>query len=129
MPRKILVVDDEPDLREILRAFFEEFGFSVTAAPSGEEALHLLEQEAIPVMFLDLNLPGMDGLDLCRRIRQGHPQACIFALTGYHKLFTPQAAQEVGFDDYFTKPVDLHLLHNVALAAFEKVEGRRPSES
>ncbi len=122
MERKVLVVDDQPDIREIFQAFLEEFGFSVATAAGGEEALEILAREAIPVMFLDLNMPGMDGLELCRQVRQRQPQAQIFALTGYHKLFTPEAALQVGFNDYFTKPVDLHLLHNVALAAFEKLE-------
>ncbi len=125
MSRKILVVDDEEDLRYILRDFFEGFGFQVATAASAEDALEIVNEQAIPVMFFDLNLPGMNGLELCRRVRSSQPQSRIYALTGYHKLFTTQAAEEVGFDDYFTKPVDLHLLHNVALAAFEKIEGRQ----
>jgi CheY-like chemotaxis protein len=122
MTRKILVVDDEPDLRDIFTAFFREFGYEVLPAASGQEALAILAEDPVQVMFLDLNMPGMDGLELCRRARQLMPRAMIFALTGFHKLFTAQAAGEVGFDDYFTKPVDLHLLHNVARAAFEKLE-------
>jgi DNA-binding response OmpR family regulator len=122
MSRKILVVDDEEDLRHIMHAFFEGFGFQVATAASAEEALAILGRDSYPVMFLDLNLPGMNGLELCRRLRSNHPRSSIFALTGYHKLFTTDAAEEVGFDDYFTKPVDLHLLHNVALAAFERIE-------
>jgi DNA-binding response OmpR family regulator len=122
MARKILVVDDEEDLRHIMHAFFGGFGFQVATAASAEEALGILGQEAYQVMFLDLNLPGMNGLELCQRVRVSHPQSRIYALTGYHKLFTTEAAEQVGFDDYFTKPVDLHLLHNVALAAFERLE-------
>jgi DNA-binding response OmpR family regulator len=122
MARKILVVDDEEDLRHIMHAFFGGFGFEVATAASAEEALGILGREEYPVMFLDLNLPGMNGLELCQRVRVIHPRSRIYALTGYHKLFTTEAAEQVGFDDYFTKPVDLHLLHNVALAAFERLE-------
>jgi DNA-binding response OmpR family regulator len=124
MTRKIMVVDDEPDLREIFEAFFNEFGYEVLTAADGDEALALLGRDPAQVIFLDLNLPGMDGLELCRRLRGNLPRAQIFALTGYHKLFTAEAAQEVGFNDYFTKPVDLHLLHNVARAAFERLEAK-----
>lgn len=110
MLKKILVVDDEPDIREILREFFAEYGYEVATAGNGEEALEILGREEIPVMFLDLNLPGMSGLELCRRIRPSHPRARIFALTGYHRQFSPDSAREAGFTNYFTKPVDLRVL-------------------
>lgn len=119
MAKKILVVDDEPDIREILREFFQEFGYEVATAGNGDEALEILGRESIPVMFLDLNLPGMNGLELCRRIRPRHPKARIYALTGYHRQFTPASAREAGFTSFFTKPVDLRVLRRAANGAAE----------
>ncbi|MFZ5584796.1 MAG: response regulator [Thermodesulfobacteriota bacterium] len=127
MAKKILVVDDEPDIREILREFFQEYGYEVTTAGNGDEALEILGRESIPVMFLDLNLPGMNGLELCRRIRPQHPKARIYALTGYHRQFTPTSAREAGFTNYFTKPVDLRVLRRAANGAVEAVNGANPA--
>jgi CheY-like chemotaxis protein len=124
MSSKILVVDDEPDIRDILCSFFQEFGYEVTAAPGAQEALSILEQEPILVMLLDLNMPGMNGLDLCRAIRPRLPQARIYALTGFHRLFTPDSARQAGFDGFLTKPADLHQLLDLVRKAFDLVEGR-----
>lgn len=124
MGSKILVVDDEPDIRDILSSFFEEFGYEVAAAAGADEALDILAQEPIQVMLLDLNMPGMSGLDLCRAIRLRLPQAQIYALTGYHRLFTPDSARQAGFDGFLTKPADLHQLLAVVRQAFDQVESR-----
>lgn len=123
MPRKILVVDDEPAIRDILKSFFHEFGYEVAAAPDGREALRILDQEPIQVMLLDLNMPGMNGLDLCRAIRPRQPKARIFALTGFHRLFTPDSARQAGFDGYLTKPADLHSILALVRSAFTQLEG------
>jgi DNA-binding response OmpR family regulator len=121
MSPKILVVDDEPDIREILCSFFREFGYEVSAASGAREALSILDQEPIPVMLLDLNMPGMNGLDLCRVIRPRLPRARIFALTGFHRLFTPDSARQAGFDGFLTKPADLHQLLALVRGAFDQV--------
>lgn len=124
MSPKILVVDDEPAIRDILCSFFKEFGYEVSAARDGREALSILEREPIQVMLLDLNMPGMSGLDLCRAIRPKQPRARIFALTGFHRLFTPDSARQAGFDGYLTKPADLHQILDLVRTAFDQVEGR-----
>ena len=73
MDRKILVVDDELAILKLLRKTFELSGYEVVTAESGEEALEILKKEEFKVMFLDLMLPGMDGLELCRKIRNDQP--------------------------------------------------------
>lgn len=119
---KILVVDDEPAIRDILSSFFEEFGYEVQTARDGREALSILEREPIQVMLLDLNMPGMNGLDLCRAIRPSQPRARIFALTGFHRHFTPDSARQAGFDGYLTKPADLHQILEMVRTAFSQIE-------
>ncbi len=120
--KRILVVDDEEPIRSFLRDAFEQHGYAVIEAASSEEALAILARESVPLMFLDLKLPGMSGVDLCRRIRSDHPIACIYAMTGYTSLFELADCREVGFDDYFIKPVDLKQFLQAAQQGFEKIE-------
>jgi len=122
MAKRILVVDDETAIREMLERAFTKAGYTVVLAASGEEALSILEKENIQVIFLDLNLPGMDGLELCRHIRRDRPVACIYAMTGYASLFELSACRRAGFDDYFRKPIKLRSLFKAAEEAFERLE-------
>jgi len=73
-------------------------------------------------MFLDLNMPGMNGVTLCERIRKDTPLAIIHAVTGYASLFELSDCREAGFDDYFYKPVKLSLLLKAAEDAFNKLD-------
>ena len=82
MEKKILVVDDEEMLRTLFEDAFTSAGYTVRSAAGGEEALGILEKEDIHVMFLDLNMPGMNGIELCRRIRKMNAMAVIHAVTG-----------------------------------------------
>ena len=120
--KKILVVDDEKAILNLLKQAFLRAGFVVVPAESAEEALTVLEQEELYVMFLDLNLPGMNGIELCRRIKNDKPMSIIFAVTGYASLFELVGCREAGFEDYFKKPADIKTLVKVANDAFEKIE-------
>jgi CheY-like chemotaxis protein len=121
-PRKILVVEDDREVRTFLNEAFREEGYEVVSASDAEEALSLLTPE-IMVMFLDLKLPGdMDGLELCGKIREDYPTACIYAMTGHSTLFELADCRAVGFDDYFTKPIRLETLHMAAEQAFDRVD-------
>ena len=73
-------------------------------------------------MFLDLNLPGMNGVDLCREIRKSNQLSCIYAMTAYSSLFELSDCREAGFDDYFIKPIDLRVFYHAADEAFFKME-------
>jgi len=118
---KILIVDDEKAIITLMEQAFVRTGFQVSSAESGEDALELLKQEKIQVMFLDLNMPEMNGIELCREIRKDMPMAIIFAVTGYASLFELSDCREAGFDDYFIKPMDIKALVKTAHTAFEKV--------
>ena len=122
MESRILVVDDEPLIQEVYETALSNAGYSVVTAGSGEEALRILKKEKINVMFLDLKMPGMDGLELCRKIRKSNPIACIYAVTGYASIFELADCREAGFDDYFNKPIDLKLLVKTAQDAFAKID-------
>ena len=118
----VMVVDDEEQIREVFKTALESEGFKVVTAPTAEEALDILKMKNVNVFFLDLNLPGMNGLELCKLIRRDNPIAFIFAVTGYGSIFELVECREVGFDDYFKKPVDLGLLVEAAKESFNKLE-------
>jgi DNA-binding response OmpR family regulator len=120
--QKVLIVDDEVDILDMMKEAFSMQGYAVFAAGSAEEALEMLKQDSVMVMFFDLKLPGMSGIDLCRRIRRENQIAVIHALTGYTNFFGLLECRSVGFDDFFTKPVDLQILLKAAKDAFEKIE-------
>jgi len=122
LEKQVLIVDDEQSIRTLLDKAFTNDGYNVVLAASAEEALDLLKDNPIQVMFLDLKLPGMNGIELCRRIRNENPIACIYAMTGYSSLFELADCRDAGFDDYFLKPLDLAVFLKTARESFEKIE-------
>ena len=121
MKRRILVVDDEAPIRDVLEKALTRAGYDVRSAASAGEALGILQHESIMVMLLDLHLGGMDGVALCERIRLDNPVGLIYALTGYTDLFGLLECRRAGFDDFFAKPVSLEVLTRAAEDAFEKL--------
>jgi CheY-like chemotaxis protein len=122
MEKKIIIVDDEKMIRNMLETAFTREGYTVTCAESAEEALEILPTYKAQVMFLDLKLPGMDGMELCRTIRDQYPMAITYAITGYASMYELSDCRRVGFEDYFTKPVDLKTLFKAATDSFEKIQ-------
>lgn len=120
-PKKVLIVDDEPAILGTLQQIFERSGYEALTAESAEQALDMLQNESVMIMFLDLNLPGMSGVDLCRLIRNKNRIAIIHALTGYVNIFGQIECREAGFDDFFVKPVDINVLLKAAESAAEKL--------
>jgi CheY-like chemotaxis protein len=114
MNKKILAVDDEPAIRSMMKLLQRRPGWEVDTAGSAEEALQMILQQNYDVFFLDLNLPGMDGIELCRHIRKMKPNAVAFAVTGYACGLHRQECISAGFTDYFTKPVKLNELLKAA---------------
>jgi len=101
---RVLVVDDEPAIRRALRAPFVELGFGIAEASRGEEALHLLRGSTFDVVLLDVNMPGLGGIETLRRIRAFSPRLPVLILTVRDKVEEKVEALEIGADDYITKP-------------------------
>ncbi len=118
---RILVVDDEASIRNLFEEIGNEAGYAVYTAAGAEEALALLEQNDINVIFLDLKLFGMNGIELCRRIRREKPLAIIYAMTGWSGLYEAEECREAGFDDFFKKPVSADFINRRVEDAFEKI--------
>ena len=108
--RRVLVVDDNADACEMLRALLERAGYCVSIALDGPSALRAASTFDPQVGILDIGLPGMDGYELARRLRQSIPLIRLIAVTGYGQPSDTQAADRAGFDRHCTKPVDIGTL-------------------
>jgi DNA-binding NtrC family response regulator len=102
--RQVLVVEDERRLRDVLVANIREMGLDPIAVPNAEQALQLIEKSPIPIVLLDLNLPGMNGLDLCALVHRRWPTTQAIILTGYGDLNAAKKAIRLEVVDFLTKP-------------------------
>ncbi|HVP54093.1 MAG TPA: response regulator [Candidatus Eisenbacteria bacterium] len=107
--KKLLVVDDEPLMRRVLRVTLSTEGFDVVEAASGEEALERLSTGSWDFVLLDLNLPGLDGIDTCRAIR-ANSDVPIIVVSIRDSEGDKAAARQAGADDYLTKPFNFRRL-------------------
>lgn len=104
MGLRVLLVDDHPDLRLSLRKLLEGWGYEVRTAADGEEALRLAAEFQADVVFLDLAMPGMSGLEVARLLRKGDKVPVLVALTGHAGAAYEEAARAAGVDHFFAKP-------------------------
>lgn len=151
---KVLVVDDEPGLRNTITRLLQKAGCEVASAGDAAQAWELLEREAFDLVYLDIHLPQVDGMQLLRQLRQTWPELRVILLTGHGSLNSAVEALRLGATDYLFKPIDpadlvqrtqsllqqvaverrrLELQQQIAalqaeLAALEESVGARPSE-
>jgi DNA-binding NtrC family response regulator len=118
---KILLVDDEERLLSTTKKLFEKIGIQALTATSGKEALEVLETCEVHVIFLDLKMPGMDGMETLQRIKKDHPLSEVIILTGHATMETAVEGLKLGALDYLIKPVSMKDFLGKAEAAFEKV--------
>lgn len=100
----VLIVEDDLALRLSLKSTLESAGFSPYGTPSGEEALYALCRGNFETVLLDINMPGIGGIETCRRIRRTHPLLPIIMLTVRNQQKDKVEALDAGADDYITKP-------------------------
>jgi two-component system KDP operon response regulator KdpE len=101
---KILIVDDEPSLRRILRVSLAALGFEAEEASTGEQALARLGADHYDLVLLDVEMPGMGGIETCREIQRLSPRPAVVMLTVRDGEEDKTKAFEAGADDYITKP-------------------------
>ena len=119
--KNILIVDDEPDIRAILRYNLEKEGFAITEAIDGNDALDKLSKD-LDLAILDIMMPGKDGYDVCRKIReQGNTLPIVF-LTAMDREFDEVRGLEVGGDDYVRKPFSPKMLIARINAIFRRID-------
>lgn len=102
--RTILVVDDEPSISTLLQFNLKQAGYNVVSADDGLQALDIALKDPIDLIVLDLMLPGMDGMDVCKHLRQEKVNVPIIMLTAKDEEFDKILGLELGADDYMTKP-------------------------
>lgn len=125
---RILVVDDEPQLRRALRSTLTALGFIVAEAASGEAALEMVRAEKFDLILLDINLPGLSGLETCRTMRT-RSDVSILMLTVRDRTGDKIEALDAGADGYVTKPFDVNELLARIRAALRRVPVSTPGES
>src|SRR6202453_16149 len=106
----ILIVDDDASVRRALHTTLQTQGFSTSEASGGGEALELARTVPYDVVLLDVNMPGMDGLETCRQLRRMLPRIAILMLTVRDSEDDKVQALEAGADDYVTKPFHIREL-------------------
>jgi two-component system KDP operon response regulator KdpE len=121
----ILVIDDEPQIRRVMRATLASQGYTVTEARSGEEALEMLRGEQPDLILLDVNLPGMGGLEVCREIRE-RSDVPIVMLTVRNTEKDKVQALDAGADDYVVKPFGMEELRARIRAALRRASAAEP---
>ncbi len=118
---RVLVVDDEPAIRRALRPPLEALGFDVTEVSRGEKALQMLRTESFDCVLLDVNMPGIGGIETLRRIRVFAPRLPVIILTVRDGEDEKVRALEMGADDYVTKPFGVRELVARMRAAVRRV--------
>lgn len=126
---RILVIDDEPAIRRFLRTSLSAQNYSVLEAEDGEGGLAMLQRNAIDVLVLDLGLPGIDGLEVLKRMREGGSSVPVIVLSSRDDEKGKVAALDLGADDYVTKPFGMEeLLARIRAAVRHRLqqEGEKP---
>ncbi|HET9215518.1 MAG TPA: sigma-54 dependent transcriptional regulator, partial [Terriglobia bacterium] len=113
MPR-ILIVDDEPGIRQSLKGVFEDEGFITDSVASGEECLRKIVDSAYDLVLLDIWLPGIDGIETLRRLREASPSTRVIMISGHATIATAVTATKLGAYDFIEKPLSLE--HTLLIA-------------
>lgn len=117
---QVLFVDDEADFRETLVKRMQKRHVAAAGVGSGEEALAWLQQQPADVVVLDVRIPGMDGIETLRAIKNRHPMVEVIMLTGHASLEIAREGMQLGAFDYLMKPIDLDELLYKLEDAYQK---------
>ncbi len=107
---KMLVVDDEVEICDFLKSFFEERDYKVFMATNGEKAIKIAEHEKPSIVLLDIKMPGIDGIEVLKRIKESNPSIKVIMVTAIETHDKIEEALRLGADNYITKPLNLEYL-------------------
>ncbi len=128
MAERVLVVDDEESIRTLVEYNLRQAGYDVLVAEDGQTALSIVSQRGVDLLVLDLMLPGLNGLELCKRLRQEQSQIPIIMLTARGEEIDRVLGLEMGADDYVTKPFSpRELVARVRAVLRRKVDEMAPA--
>lgn len=117
--RRVLIVDDEAGMRHSLQRLLQPVGYEVYTARSGSEALEMVKEMPFDVAVLDIQMPGLSGIDAFRRLREIDPKLPVILITAYSTSETAMQAIQVGAYDYILKPFDVATFKEVIDRAAE----------
>lgn len=106
----LLIIDDDPAACRIFKKIIEKEGYRVLTATDAGRGLRLIQEKSPEIVFLDIKMPRVDGIELLRRIRKINKDVIVIMLTGFATLDTARKAMELGAYDYVTKPFDLEAI-------------------
>lgn len=125
---RLLLVDDEPDFKEVMLKHLSRKGIRLSVAECCLDALDLLDTTPADVIIMDMNMPGMDGIQCLRKVKERWPQIEVIILTGHASVKSGIEGMESGAFDYCIKPIDVHeLIEKVELAAQKALINREDS--
>lgn len=105
--KKVLIVDDQNGIRILLMEVFNSEGYTTMQAPNGKVALEIVRNEAPDLVLLDMKIPGMDGLEILKHIKEINPDIKVIMMTAYGELDMIKQATDLGALMHFTKPFDI----------------------
>ncbi len=117
--KRILLVDDEPDLLKAMQIKLASWGYDVITAANGREALRLVEEKAPDVVILDIMMPEMNGVETLRRIRQFDKKIPVFMLTAYASEERMQNTESLGISAFIPKETEFNSISNLIRAALK----------
>lgn len=117
---KIMLVDDEERFLQTTQKMLQKKGYEALTATSGDECLKILQEELVHVVILDVKMPGMDGVETLKHIKQKHPLVEVIMLTGHATAESAVEGLKLGATDYLTKPTSIEDLTAKAEEAYNK---------
>lgn len=120
--RKVLIIDDEKNIRVTLKKALTMDGYEVETAINGEDGLQKIKEKEYPVILLDMKMPGMDGIEFLKKINEMEYDTRVIMITGYGSVETAVETMKLGAVDYLRKPFKPQEIRNIVREVFERIE-------
>jgi signal transduction histidine kinase len=125
MEKKLLLVDDEKDIREVLYLALSDIGYNIFEAENGEEALRLFHEVQPPIVLTDIKMPGMDGIELLQKIKHENPETEVIMITGHGDMELAIKSLKFEATDFITKPINVDALEIALQRAKDRIITRK----
>ncbi len=117
--KTILIVDDQLGIRLLLKELFQKEKYLTKIAANGREALQLTQEEQPDCVLLDMKMPGLDGIEVLKKLKVNWPKIPVIMMTAYEELQLTERALQLGAEKYFTKPFDIFEVRDAVKGLFE----------